>query len=586
MKVLRGLAITAVLSSLSVAPAAAQTPRERIAAGYELLHAGDPGAASRYFETLLQATPNDLAVRFGWLMAERDRIDFDAARTPPFEKALDAIIDLAGTRYGRTTKDAEALFYLAHAHLLRAAFRFDHDRGMWGAARDGASAKSYIDKYVKEYPADPDGYFALGTYNYFAEILPTFFKVVRFFLFIPAGNRIEGLKQIERATKSVYFGPMSRLMLMDIYNEFEGRQDEAIKLGESLHSQYPASDEAARALAQVYAGPSVEDHARAAQLYGAIAARHRSATSAEGRGRRYRALFAQAGQLQERWRTEDAIALLTTGIAEAPADPAWVLPQLLLRRGNLRALLNEANAGDDARRVLNESKDAAWRKGATDQLAWIDQRRASGEAARYASLIPANRLVADGQWQEARRLYDAIRAREPQNLNVQYRLAVLDFLSGLADRAAGAFAQLAANRSASSSMRSMSLMYTGRVHDLAGRRSEAIQVYKQVIDQYEKEYAAGVARTGLLTPYKRRPAATAPNASIVRASASVTVYPMRCSRTKLRTSAHPVSSMDTPMISMPADAAPDDALDFDTMFTAHFARVARATASPCAFTRL
>ena len=502
----KSLAIAAALLWFPVAHAAAQTPREHIAPGYELLHRGDPAAASRHFETLQKTAPNDLAVRFGWLMAERDRMDFDATRVPAFEKALDAIIELAGTRYGRTTKDTEALFYLANAHLLRAAFRFDHDRGMWGAARDGANAKSYIDKYVKTYPDDPDGYFALGTYNYFAEILPTFFKVVRIFLFIPAGNRVEGLKQIERSTRSVYFGPTSRLMLMDIYNEFEGRPDDAIKLGEDLHRQYPASDEAARALAQVYAGPSVEDHARAAQLYSAITARHRSDTSAEGRARRFRALFAQAGQLQEGWRIEDAIALLSSAIAEAPADPAWVLPQMLLRRGNLRALLNESNAGDDARRVLNENKDAAWRKGATDQLAWIEQRRTSGEATRYAALIPANRLVADGQWTEARKIYDAIRARESQNLNVQYRLAVLDLLSGFQDRAAAVFTQLAANRTASVSMRAMSLMYTGRVHDLAGRRAEAIQVYKQVIDKYENEYAAGVARVSLLAPYRRRQA--------------------------------------------------------------------------------
>jgi hypothetical protein len=57
----------------------------------------------------------------------------------------------------------------------------------------------------------------------------------------------------------------------------------------------------------------------------------------------------------------------------------------------------------------------------------------------------------------------------------------------------------------------MSLMYTGRVHDLAGRRSEAIQVYKQVIDQYENEYAAGVARAGLLAPYRRRQAGAVPS---------------------------------------------------------------------------
>jgi hypothetical protein len=425
---------------------------------------------------------------------------------PAFEKALDAIIGLADARYDRTHQDTEALFYLANAHLLRAEFRFDHDRGMWGAARDGANAKSYIETYVKKYPEDADAYFVLGAYNYFADILPTLFKVLRVFLFVPAGNRVDGLKQIERASRSALFGPTAKVMLMDIYNEFEGRPDDAIKIGEGLLSQFPSSDAAARSLAEAYAGPSVEDHARAAGLYGTIAARHRSDTSVEGRARRYRALFAQAGQLQESWRIEDAIATLTSGIDGAPADPAWVLPQFLLRRGNLRALQNDANATDDAKRVLNESKDAGWRKGATEQIAWIDQRRVSGDAARYAALIPANRLAADGQWQEARTLYEAIRVREPQNLGVQYRLAVLDFQSGAPDRAASAFGQLAANRTVPVSMRAMSLLYTGRVHDLAGRRADAIKVYEQVIDRYDKEYAANLARAALLAPYRRRTA--------------------------------------------------------------------------------
>ena len=505
--ILNRLTIVAALVSLAAAPAAAQTPRDQIVAGYELLHRGDPAAATRHFEALQKSAPNDLAVRFGWLMAENERIDFDASRTPAFEKALDAIIGLAETRYGRTREDTEALFYLANAHLLRAAFRFDHDKGMWGAARDGANAKSYIEKYVKKYPEDADAYFVLGTYNYFADILPTFFKVVRIFLFIPAGNRVEGLKQIERSTKSAFFGPIARLMLMDVYNEFEGRPDDAIKLGEGLRSQYPASDAAARSLADAYASPAVEDHLRAATLFGTIEARHRSDTSVEGRARRYRALFAQAGQLQESWRLQDAIALLTTGIDSAPADPAWVLPQFLLRRGNLRALLNETNATEDAQRILKENKDAGWRKAATDQITWIDQRRASGEATRYATLLPANRLAADRQWDEARRLYEAVRAREPQNLNVQYRIAVLDFQSGFPDRATTVFAQLAANRTALSPMRAMALLYTGRVHDLAGRRAEAIKVYEQVVDRYEKEYASTLARAGLLAPYRRRASA-------------------------------------------------------------------------------
>lgn len=501
---LRSLAVAAALLSIPATNAYAQTPRDQIVAGYDLMHRGDAAGASKHFETIQKTVPNDLAVRFGWVMAERVRIDFDPARLAPYEKALDSIIDLAGARYGRTHEDTEALFYLANAYLVRAAYRFDHDKGMWGAARDGAKAKGYIDTYVKKYPADVDAYFVLGTYNYYADILPTLFKFVRFFLFIPAGNRVEGLKQIERSSKGALFGPLARLMLMDIYGEFEGRPDDAIKVGEELRAQYPASDEAARALAGVYAGPAVEDHLRAAQLYGAIATRHRADTSIEGIAQRYRAQFAQADQLRESWRIEDAIAALTSAIESAPPEPAWVLPQFLLRRGNLRALLDDPKAGEDAQRLLKDNKDAAWRKGATDQIAWIEERRKSGESARYAALVPANRLTTEGKWPEARQIYEAIRAREPQNLTVQYRIAWLDFLSGSSDRAAAAFTQLAADTTATTQIRSMSLLYTGRVHDLNGRRAEALKVYKQVIDKYENERAADLARALLLTPYRRR----------------------------------------------------------------------------------
>ena len=80
----RRLTFAALFLSVQAVPAVAQTPREQIVAGYELLHRGDAAAASGHFEALLKASPNDLALRFGWLMAENDRIDFDTRRVPAF----------------------------------------------------------------------------------------------------------------------------------------------------------------------------------------------------------------------------------------------------------------------------------------------------------------------------------------------------------------------------------------------------------------------------------------------------------------------------------------------------------------------
>jgi hypothetical protein len=229
------LAIGAVLLWLPVAHAAAQTPRDQIAAGYALMNGGDPAAASRHFETLQKAVPNDLAVRFGWLMAERDSPRLRCRRMPSFEKALDAIIDLAGTRYGRTTKDTEALFYLANAHLMRAAFRFDHDRGMWGAARDGANAKSTSTSTSSSTRTIPT---VLRPWH--VQLLrrdpADVFQGRALSLFIPAGNRVEGAQADRAVNEERVLRPLRQADVMDIYNEFEAGRTTRSSSGEELRT--------------------------------------------------------------------------------------------------------------------------------------------------------------------------------------------------------------------------------------------------------------------------------------------------------------------------------------------------------------
>jgi hypothetical protein len=47
------------------------------------------------------------------------------------------------------------------------------------------------------------------------------------------------------------------------------------------------------------------------------------------------------------------------------------------------------------------------------------------------------------------------------------------------------------------------MLYLARVHDLRGRREEAVRLYKKIVDSFENEGAAGAARLGLVTPYRR-----------------------------------------------------------------------------------
>ena len=46
------------------------------------------------------------------------------------------------------------------------------------------------------------------------------------------------------------------------------------------------------------------------------------------------------------------------------------------------------------------------------------------------------------------------------------------------------------------------MLHLAWTHDLAGRRAEAIKLYKQIVDDYETEGPASAARLGLIAPYR------------------------------------------------------------------------------------
>src|SRR5262245_53319380 len=106
-----------LLAVAALAPAArAQSSRnDRVYAGYQLLYKGDQLGAIRHFQTLLKPAQDDLAFRYGLLTAQRERLNRDVPLRAEFEKGVDSLIDLADKRYGRTSRDEEALFYLAQA---------------------------------------------------------------------------------------------------------------------------------------------------------------------------------------------------------------------------------------------------------------------------------------------------------------------------------------------------------------------------------------------------------------------------------------------------------------------------------------
>lgn len=493
-----------LLFGLAAPGPAAAPAQDDVYAPYQRFYRGDVEGAKRELDALLAAAPGRLAPRFGLLQILQHQIENDRAREADFEKQLDAFIADADARYGRSDTDDEALFYLSNAYLARAAYRVDHDKGMWGAARDGARSKRYIDTYVKRHPEHGDAYLALGVYNYYVEIAPAFVKFIRPLLFLPSGDRAGGLKQIERAyTQGSLFSYQAALLLMDIYGTYEGRPADGVRVGEQLASAYPDNHDVQFALAELYLSPAVEDFAKAEARYQTVI--DVESRRAAPRGALYRAKLGLASALRQEWRLDDAIAVLTATIDAKPSKPDWVMPNALNLRGNLRALTGDPAAADDPRRVLAEPKWTAQHKGAEGLIKWIDARRANGEAASYASLIHANRLAAEKRWDEAAAAYEVVRRERPNDPQVRYRLASLQFVRGDGAGASAQAAPLASDKAAPAWIRAQSLLIVGRAQDLAGQREPAKKTYQKIVDDYENESAAWPARVGLVTAYRRQP---------------------------------------------------------------------------------
>ena len=484
------------------APGLASAQDDPVLAGYQRFYRGDKEGARAHFEKLVAASPEKLPARFALLQGLEDASRTDRSLQAQFERQMDKFIADAEARYGRSNKDDEALFYLGNAHMVRAAYRFNNDKGMWGAARDGAKSKRYADAYVKRHPGHADAYFTLGTYNYYVELAPTFIKVIRPLLFLPSGNRAEGLKQLERAyTQGSLFSFQAGMVLMEIYGSFEGRPRDGVRVGEELARAYPENPSVQFALAELYLGPAVEDAAKAAAQYEKVIASE--SKRAQPRPTLFQAQLGLASSLFQQWRGGDSLRVLSTTIDARPSAPEWVMPAFLLRRANYRALLGDAGAVDDVNRVLAEPKWKDRHKSASDLLKWIAQRGENGNAAVYAALIPGNRLVAEKRWDEAAAAYESVRRDRPNDPQVRYRLATLRFQRGDADGASVLAGALAADRTVESWIRSQSLLIVARAHDLAGRRDEAKRTYKTLVDDFERESAVWPARVGLVTPYRR-----------------------------------------------------------------------------------
>jgi hypothetical protein len=240
----RRLATVAILVLLAAAPAgAALTEGPRLAAVYDLILAAKFDDADAAIAAACPPAPREAcldltAVATWW------RIQID-----PDDRSLDdrlrseasGAIQAAQAWTRREPDSAEAWFYLAGGYAPLVEWRILRGQRV-SAARDGNRIRAALERALAADPSLNDAYFGIGLYHYYAAVAPAAAKILRWLLFLPGGNREQGLAEIARARdRGLLLAGEADYQLQRIYLWYEHRVDDALALLAGLDARYPTN---------------------------------------------------------------------------------------------------------------------------------------------------------------------------------------------------------------------------------------------------------------------------------------------------------------------------------------------------------
>lgn len=356
---------------------------------------------------------------------DKDSINNDADKT--FDECLDQAIDRAEKRLTNNKADIQALFYLGNSYSLRS--RVKGLRGSYfGAGRDAAKGKYYLEEVLKIDPNQYDAYYNLGVYNYFASTLPGFAKVLKALLFLPGGSRSKGLSLLQLAgQKSFYFRDEAQLVLARFYTDYEEQPYDALRIVQSFDNKYPGNAWFHYWLATLYSD-ELNDYYQAAPIYEQILADYDKGVSGYTTELRNQAWLKLARSYSRQLYPEKGIEEIQKLIASKPTKPVWTLPRAYLELGNIYDQIGMRSEAISAyHKVLNY---ADYRDFHDQAQKLLNQDYNQTAAKIYRANLEGRRLAVAGEYQLAQASFDKVLQQYPNNDQTLFAIAEMHFMKG------------------------------------------------------------------------------------------------------------------------------------------------------------
>ena len=257
------------------------------------------------------------------------------ALDPAFSAKANAAIAEAGRLTAAEPERAEAWFYLGAAYGVRAQWRVLRVERI-AAARDGKRIKESLERALALDPDMHDAEFGVGMYRYYADVAPAYLRFLRWLFLLPGGDRVDGLRQLERAaTRGILVRGEAQYQIQVLYLWYEQKFREALAVVRQLQARYPHNPHFRQVEAEIL---DVYFHDAAASLQASeqLLALARTAAVHHARLAEVVARLNMARQLRTLGQRARAIGELDAIIALAPPAPAGALARAQQLRRELR----------------------------------------------------------------------------------------------------------------------------------------------------------------------------------------------------------------------------------------------------------
>ncbi len=159
-----------------------------------------------------------------------------------FENLLNTAIAKSEAQIKASQQVARSYLYQGTVYGLRGRLAALRDKGL-PTARAGKKMRSLLLMALQLDSSLTDAYAGVGNYNYFVDTLSPIVKFLGFFIGLPGGNRLEGLKQLEFCAEK---GDLARAeakfyLAKDLSRQNERQYERSIVLFQELEREYPAN---------------------------------------------------------------------------------------------------------------------------------------------------------------------------------------------------------------------------------------------------------------------------------------------------------------------------------------------------------